>query len=514
MQRIVLALLALCVSGVWAEVKPNAMFSNQAVLQQQTDAPVYGTANAGENVTVEFRGTTRTTATGPDGKWLLRIPTGAAGGPFTLKINNLTLEDILVGEVWVGSGQSNMDMVVGNYTAGDEVLKKLAEGGPYPQLRLARRRAGGWTDSSPANAARFSALCFAFGLQLQQQLGVPVGLLVGAVGGTPSGFWLSEQAFADDQPCRDVIAKYAATYNFETALKNYDVQVKDYEAKLAKWKENEADNKAKNIRPPGAPRKPVKAGECYGKVGNLYEANIRPFLPYAIKGVLWDQGESGTAIEGVDQYTLMGALIRGWRKEWQEPDFPFLYVQKPSGGGPAWDYTDPVSMRANKLAPLPAQIPDSGHWREIHLRIREYPHTYMVTATDLGDGVHPVNKSGYGARAARVALGAVYGRPLEYYGPLFKEARPDGARLVVSFTHVGKGLAFKGGDKLQGFAIAGDDHRWVWADAAIVGDTVVLTSPLVAKPVGVRYAWGQTHPWANLFNQDGLPAQAFRSVTW
>jgi sialate O-acetylesterase len=224
--------------------------------------------------------------------------------------------------------------------------------------------------------------------------------------------------------------------------------------------------------------------------------------------VIWDQGESGTAIEGLDQYTLMGALIKGWRKEWAQ-DFAFLYVQKPSGGGCALDPADPVTSKAEKFTNLPGGVPGDGEYREAHIRIMTYPNTFMVTSSDLGPGVHPTNKSGYGARGARVALGAVYGKGVEIYGPVYKLHKIDGGKVVISYEHVGKGLAVNG--KLQGFAIAGDDGKFVWAEAVIGGDTVVASSDKVAKPVSVRYAWAGNHTWANLFNKDGLPAIPFRT---
>jgi sialate O-acetylesterase len=253
------------------------------------------------------------------------------------------------------------------------------------------------------------------------------------------------------------------------------------------------------------------------KHGYLYAAHIQPYLPYAIKGVLWDQGESGTAVRGVDQYVLMGALIKGWRQAWGQGEFPFLVIQKPSGGGCAWDYNDPVTRAADKFVPrLPAAAPSAaeGLNRSLHINIRNYPNTFMVTSSDLGSGTHPINKSGYGVRAARVALGAVYGQKVEYYGPVYQSMKVDADNVRVSFTHVGQGLAFKNGDKLQGFAIAGEDKKFHWAEGTIDGDTVVLQCKEVPRPVAVRYAWSATHPWANLFNKDGLPAQTFRTDNW
>jgi sialate O-acetylesterase len=237
----------------------------------------------------------------------------------------------------------------------------------------------------------------------------------------------------------------------------------------------------------------------------------RTFIPFGIRGVLWDQGESGTAITGVDQYTLMGALIRGWRKEWGQGEFPFLYIQKPSGGGCAWDPSDPVTDQADKFTPLPAKAPADGAYRELHIRIMNHPNTAMVTSSDLGPFTHPTNKSGYGTRASRVALGLVYSKKVEIYGPTYKDHVVKGNKVHVTFAHVGPGLAFRHGDKPQGFALAGDDKVFHWADAVIEGDTVVLSSDKVAKPAAVRYAWASRHPWANLFSKDGMPALPFRT---
>jgi len=218
----------------------------------------------------------------------------------------------------------------------------------------------------------------------------------------------------------------------------------------------------------------------------------------------------------------MGALIRGWRREWGQGDFPFLHIQKPSGGGCAWDKKgDPVTRLAGDFTEkLPARIrPGDGNYRKMHIRIIQYPKTFMVTASDLGGGIHPLNKSGYGARACRVALGAVYGKDVEIYGPVYDSHKIEGATIRITFKHVGKGLAFKGGDKLQGFAIAGADGVFHWADARIdpstgsgqAGETVVVSCDKVSKPTAVRYACANQCAWANLFNKDGLPALTFQA---
>ncbi|MCX7008970.1 MAG: hypothetical protein NTY53_17275, partial [Kiritimatiellaeota bacterium] len=312
---------------------------------------------------------------------------------------NLKLTDILVGEVWLGSGQSNMAGGSATFETRDAGLSNNLAAAPYPALRVISSSATGWQEGTKENLRRFSALQFSLGITLHKQLGVPVGLLAGSVGGTPSGNWLSAEAFASSPAIKDAIA-HAPAFNLDAAMKKYAQD-------LAKWEKLEADAKQKGEKPRGrAPLKPVKVGECdRGTVGCLYEKHIRAFIPYAIRGVLWDQGESGTAIQGVDQFTVMGALFAGWRKEWGQGDFPFLSVEKPSGLGCGWDVKDPVTCNANEFKPLPATVPGMGGGREQFIRMIRHPNAFMVTASDLGGSTHPTNKSGYGVRAARVALG-------------------------------------------------------------------------------------------------------------
>lgn len=499
--------------GVQAVVKMPPVISDHMVLQRDAKVPIWGMAAAGEAVTVSFAGQKKSATADATGKWMVTLdPMSVCAEARVMTIESsikdakLEITDILVGEVWVGSGQSNMAGGAGGYAKNDPVLAANIAAAPYPKLRLCKSSQP-WSTAESNSVAGFSALLVSFGVSLQKGLDIPVGLMVGAVGGTPSGYWLSQEAYDSDQACKDVAAESLKKYNRDAAIKSY-------EASLEKWKKDvEKAKQAGDKRLPREPAKPVNPGECRGKLGNLYEAHIRGYLPFAIRGVLWDQGESGTAIEGVDQYTLMGALIRGWRKEWNQ-DFAFIYVQKPSGGGCALDDADPVTSKAEKLQPLPAAVADKGEYRELHIRIMNYPNTFMATSSDLGPGIHPVNKSGYGTRSARVALGAVYGKPVEVYGPIYKSHKIQEGKVIVSFDHVGKGLTCKKGasvERLQGFAIAGDDGKFVWADAAIEGDTVVLSNATVTKPVAVRYAWAAQHQWANLFNKDGLPAIPFRT---
>jgi sialate O-acetylesterase len=355
----------------------------------------------------------------------------------------------------------------------------------------------------------FSALLFAFGSRLQTELKVPVGLMVGAVGGTPSGYWLTEEMYRSDAACQAQVKEFAATYDFEAATKGYERVLAAFKAQEEKAKQGGPKVVGRAPVPPGQP------GECAGEIGHLYKKHILPYVPYAIRGVWWDQGESGTAITGVDQYRAMGALIKGWRQAWGL-EFPFLYTQKASGGGTAWDLENPTTKLASPFAPLPANPPATadGIRREVHVKIQEYPKTAMVTSTDLGSGTHPFNKTGYAERALRVALGFVYGQPIETCGPVYASHTIEGSKVRVKFTHLGQGLATRHSDKLQGFMIAGADKKFVWADAVIEGDSVLVSSPAVAQPAAVRYAWSNFPAWANLFNKDGLPALTFRTDDW
>ncbi len=505
--------LLLVVGSARGEVQLPPFFSDHLVLQRESAAPIWGTAGPGEEVCVRFRGIEKKTTAGADGKWRVTFDGLEAGGPDELTVvgtNTLKLADVLVGEVWVGSGQSNMQMPVSSYVDNDPVLRKLRDGGPYPRIRLATANSS-WQLASPSAIDKFSALLFSFGQSLSEELDLPVGLIVGAVGGSPSGGWISAEAFADDAACQKLVAAYAA---------NYDAELKNFETKtLPAWKRIAEKLKAEGKPGPRAILRPSKPGTIHDKPpGYLHRVHILPIVGYGIRGVLWDQGESGTALGGVDQYTLMGALIRSWRQDWGQGDFPFIYIQKPSGGGCAWNNDDPVTSQGQPLTKLPSEVPSEasaqGGYVENHLRISSYPNVGMAISSDLGSGTHPVNKSGYGRRAATVALGMTYGKPIEYYGPIYASHRVEGNKVRVKFTHTDGGLAARHADKLQGFAIAGSDQKFVWADAEIDGDSVVVSSPQIEKPAAVRYAWARNHPWANLFNKRGLPALTFRTDDW
>ena len=494
-----------------ADVKLPPLFGDHMVLQSDMAVPIYGTAAAGEKVTIRFRDQEKSVVAGDDGRFTVKLDALKPGGPDRLVVsgtNTITIDDVLVGDVWVGSGQSNMAGKAGSYAKNDASLAKMVEQS-VPALRL--YRGGKWTAASPQVNGDFSALMFAFGVHLQSELKQPVGLMVGAVGGTPSGYWLTQEMLDKDEHFQNAVREQ----NAKLDEAKFEQSLKKYEEALAAW-EKAAKDGGKKPELKTKPKRPVRPGVCSGRVGHLYEAHIRPFVGYGIRGVLWDQGESGTAIERVYNDIVTPALIRGWRRDWGCGEFPFLVVQKPSGGGCAWDPADPVTANASKFAPQPPKPPaaSAGLWRELHIRIANAPNTAIVTCTDLGGGIHPPNKSGYGIRAAKVALGFVHSRPIAYQGPTYASHTIEGDAVRLRFTHVGKGLAAAHSDKLQGFMIAGEDKVFHWGEATIDGDTVVVRSSSVSKPASVRYAWSEQFPWANLFNKDGLPALAFRTDNW
>ena len=485
-----------------APPKVDRMFSDHMVIQQDLAAPVWGTAVAGEEITVQFRGKTKTTKAGEDGKWSIKLDPSKVGEASELKVStkdgSVVFKDVLVGEVWIGSGQSNMAGGAGGYARNDEVLSKNLEAGPYPGLRLYTR--GGWNVADAQTGAGFSAIHFSFGLELHKSLGIPVGLMVGAVGGTPSGMWLSPEMAEGDSELSKLFQEANGI-----SIADYSAGKGDYHEK---WKAEEEKAKAEGKK---APRPPIK-------IGSLYERHIQYMMPYGIRGVLWDQGESKTQIPGVsDQYVVMNALVNGWRKTWGQGDFPFLHVQKPSGGVAPWDPENPTNKGAKAYRPNKPQAgsttPHSLAYQLDHVKMGTIPNAPLVPAIDLGVGIHPACKSGYGARACQVALGAVYGKDVAVSGPVYKSHKLEGDKIRISFDHVGKGLAFRHADSLEGFEI-GDGKKWAWAKAVIEGDTVVVSSPDIPNPKHVQYAFFRSPEYANFFNKDGLPAQPFTTVPW
>lgn len=511
--------LCLCLPGtVRADVAMPLCFSDHMVLQRDMPVRIWGTADPGEKVTVSLLAQSKEVVADAEGQWSLKLdplsllPEGKSAELTIVGKNRVVIKDVLVGEVWLGSGQSNMDLSAN--TGGkqeinsgifkeDYVLTELIKAGPYPNIRLLDKGKQ-WQEATPENLQTFSALFFPFGLRLQRELKVPVGLMEAAVGGTSSRYWLTEEMLkADDFEAE--VERYKKRYTPEMIRKMHEDRLAQFEARVAKCKaEGRTNWGAKpELLIPGD----LSTREC----GSLYRAHVEPLVGYTIRGILWDQGESGTALTEISQRYVMGALIKGWRTVWGQGETPFLFMEKESGRGCAWDYQNPVTRLARPFVPLAPDAPVTtrDHRFTQFLRIMEVTNAWMVTTSDLGPGGHPVNKSGYGSRAADVALNRVYGKANPWCGPTFARYTLEGSSVRIFYDNIGKGLAFKHGDQLQGFVIFADRGRY-WANARIDGDTVVLSHPKVSRPVRVAYAWDPLIPYANLFSKDGLPALPFK----
>jgi sialate O-acetylesterase len=474
-----------------------ALFSDHAVLQRGRPVPVWGEADPGEEVRVSIAGQTRAATADGQGRWRVRLDPLEPGGPLTLTVQSragtLTARDVLVGEVWLGSGQSNMAMTVSR--AKD--YEREQAGADRPQIRVFREESpssstpnreprGRWVVCSPATVGTFSATAYFFGRELHETLKVPVGLLVSAVGGTPIEAWISPEAQHAEPALKGFFAAMAKDdEGFDEAAARTR-----YEKQLATWKEAAAEAKAAGKPAPKKPQDPVAARARKRDVGGLFQGKIAPLVPYAIRGVLWYQGEANTVPpKGPFYEHQLRLLVRDWRHRWGEGDVPFAWVQLPNFRAPGRDW---VLVR------------------EAMLKALDLPRTGMAVTVDIGDpgNIHPTNKQDVGERLALWALATVYNRAVASSGPLAAAAKAAGAEMIVSFTHDDGGLVARDG-ALRGFEIRGRDGRWVKADARIVGATVVVSHPDVPAPVAVRYAWADV-PDANLYNGADLPASPFR----
>ena len=460
------ALITCWVMMATAAVKLPALFANNMVIQRDMPVPVWGWADNGEEVTVGIAGQTLTTKANDDGRWKVVFDNLEGDQPLEMIVqgssgNTVTLKNTLVGEVWVCSGQSNMEMGVSGCK---DAQQEIADA-EYPQIRLftvAKMKAaepqtdceGDWTLCSPATVPNFSATAYFFGRQLYKELGVPIGLIHTSWGGTPAQFWTSRRALEANPTLR-----------------------------------------------------PLAGGES----SCLYNGMIAPLLPYAIRGVIWYQGEAN--VGGAYQYrTLFPAMIANWRADWGQGDFPFGFVQiAPFSYADAWGL-DPVCC---------AEL-----WEAQRMTLDASPNTGMAVTVDIADvekihpknkdlsGIHPRNKQEVGQRLALWAQAKVYGQnDLVYSGPIYKSMSVEGNKIRLAFDHVNGGLIAADDKPLIDFTIAGEDQKFVPAVAEIDGDTIVVYSDQVAQPVAVRYAW-RDDATPNLANKASLPASPFRTDTW
>ncbi|AKC82687.1 hypothetical protein IMCC26134_07710 [Verrucomicrobia bacterium IMCC26134] len=470
------AFLATLTTLARAEVALPGIFTDHMVLQRDQPVAVWGTATPGESVTVRFATESQSTVADSSGKWSLRLgalPASAEGREFTvIASNTITLTDVLVGEVWLCSGQSNMEKPLGiraGQTPCDNSIAEIAAAA-HPLLRLYQFPRNGnasegdstlrWLACSPASVdkSHFSASGYYFGRELLRELKVPVGLIHSSVGGTRIEPWTPPEAYSNRPALADIASAVAA------------------------------DQPYKKV-----------------KVGSLYASMIRPLSPYTLRGFIWYQGESNLMLDDSLVYTeKMRALIEGWRAAWGLPEAAFYHVQ-----------LAPYAYSRRKLPDHLSVYALPRFW-EAQDRSLAIPHTGQAVINDTvtrSSDIHPTNKLDVGLRLARAALRQTYGRSdIVASGPIFASLEKRDSAIALRFD-ASEGLAARGGGALAGFAIAGENHQFVPAVAELSGRDVLVSSPSVAAPVAVRYAWHETAA-GNLANASGLPARAFRTDDW
>jgi sialate O-acetylesterase len=504
-----LSLTLMLAAPASADVRLPAIFGDHMVLQQGMECRVWGWADPGEEVAVSINSQMHKSAAGKDGRWQVKLqPLSMTrdGESLTLTVqgkNKIELQDILVGEVWICSGQSNMAWAVSQ--ANDPDLEtKTAK---FPRIRLISVPQvgtqepqddfkGKWEHCTPDSAAQFSAVGYFFGRQLHQTLDVPIGLIDNAWGGSACEAWIRRDILETD-------AKYAPLMDRWVQIeKSFDADKEQaaLQTKLAEWRDLAAKARAEGKQPPPQPRfnNPLVGN---ARPANIYCGVLKPTIGYGIRGVIWYQGESnaGRAYQYRDMFPLM---IQSWRDEWQQGDFPFYFVQLA-------DFKDEKTQ------------PAESDWAELReaqtMTLSRLPNCGQAVIIDIGEGkdIHPKNKQDVAKRLARWALARDYGlSELAYRSPEYKSMEKQGSKIVVTLDHVGGGLApFDTGEPV-GFAIAGDDKKFVWAKAKLVdSDKVEVWSDAVTEPVAVRYAWAD-NPVCNLYSKEGLPVTPFRTDDW
>ena len=492
------ACLLIAIATAHAEVRFPSLLSDHAVLQRDRPIHIWGWSSPDAHLIAHFHNQTVATQSDKLGKWSLYLAPESAGGPYTLTISgddsDKALSDLLIGDVWFASGQSNMEMPLQGFpnsaVVKDSAAEIAAANNPRLRLLLVERKpsdfpltdiGGTWTTCTPQTAAAFSAVAYFFGREIAAKENVPVGLIDSTWGGTPADAWVSLDTLGTNPA---LLPALASRVHFAHDLADVDL------IRAAEQRED-ADAKAAGKPAPKHPWHPVEGSWI---PSDLYNGMVAPFTPLTIKGFLWYQGETNSAHDRAPHYaTLMSALIGDWRAHFQQGNLPFLYVQISSFSSPGEDW---------------------GTVRDQQRRDLDVANTAMAVSLDVGlaDNVHPADKQTVGDRLARAARAIVYDEKLAYSGPLFRQAstelQPDGSTsLRVWFDHA-HGLTARG--PVGGFEIAGDDHHFVPADARIEGDTVVVSSKTLHKPVYVRYGWSSVVT-NFLYNAEGLPASTFSS---
>ncbi len=497
------ATLALFVSSaVQADITLPGLFSDHMVLQRDMALPIWGTAQPGEQVTVTVGDRKASVRANEEGDWQVKLDPLPAGGPFELTVagkNTITLKDVIVGEVWICSGQSNMGWTLNRC---DNAEQEIAAA-DHPKIRLytvprvmadepRTSLEGNWEVCSPQTAGSFSGVGYFFGRDLQKAIDVPVGLIDSSWGGTPAESWTSSRVLKSDPDYQGIYERWDRVRAEQSA-----------ERKAAKAAKKAQKRNAQSGPAPGAAAsQPAKARKLDAanspqRPSVLYNAMIHPLIPYAFRGAIWYQGESNAA-RAYQYRKLFPDMIRCWREAWGQGDFPFLFVQ----------------LANFKARQKEAYASDWAELREAQTMTLSLPKTGMAVIIDIGNptDIHPTNKQGVGKRLSLAARAIAYGEKIEFSGPMFDGMSVESGKIRVKFKHTEGGLKAKG-DSLTGFGLAGKDRKFVDASAKIDGNSVVVHSDRVPEPAAVRYGWADA-PECNLYNGAGLPACPFRTDDW
>jgi len=487
----------------------NPLFGDHSVLQRDKPLPIWGTAGPGDTVVVTFHGQSAKAVAGADGKWLVSIgPFPASAEPSDLvasSSNTVTIHDVLVGEVWLCGGQSNMEFKVddGGFTYHVNNSREELDAANYPlirQIEITRAvstkpvsipETKGWKVASPETVGGFTAVGYFFARDIHRATGVPVGIILSCWGGTPVESWMDDAARASTSVSATLEARWAK------AKKDWPPErVARYPAEMDAWNKAEANATATHTKNPLHWPQPPASDDSPARPGGLFNAMIYPLEPAAIRGVLWYQGE--TNVGHANEYAeLFSTMIRSWRQGFGQGDVPFYFVQLANFGNP-YEFNDRGWAQLRDAQAAALALPATG----------------MAVTIDIGDpaNIHPRNKQEVGRRLALIAKANVYGIAPEVSGPMFASATIEGSSIRVHFTHSGTELEARGGPP-ETVEVAGADKVFHPAFAEIKVDTLLVSSPDVAAPVAVRYAWTNA-PSPNLYSDDGLPVVPFRSDSW
>lgn len=499
-------------SPVENDLKLPSIFGTNMVLQREQEVPIWGWDKPGQRVEVTLaaagksdRAPVKVAATaGDSGRWEVRLPEMPAGGPFSVTVkgsSKLEYTNVLFGEVWVCSGQSNMAWAVNN--SNDADLERATA--RYPNIRIIsvpqvgtqepqNDFRGQWDVCSPDTIGNFSAVGYFFGRQLHQTLDVPIGLIDNAWGGSACEAWIRRDLLEKDEQFRPLLDRWAAK---EASLEK---NMAAFEDRLAAWKKRADAARAAGKPVPRRPRSPQQEMAGNQRPANIYNGVLKPTIGYAIRGAIWYQGESN-ASRAYQYRSLFPLMIQSWRDEWGQGDFSFYWVQ---------------------LADFQAEAtgPEDSAWAELReaqtMTMSRLPNTGQAVIIDVGEGrdIHPRDKQTVAKRLARWALARDYGLDIEHQSPTLKSMEKKNNRIVLTFENVGSGLYTFDVREPVGFTIAGKDRQFKVAQARLQGrNQVIVWNDEIQEPVAVRYAWAN-NPVANLYSRQGLPATPFRTDDW